>query len=44
VNPNASDHECRSGSGDGPLYTGPVTVRGDDHYDLDVDGDGVGCQ
>ena len=43
LNPNASDYDCRGGSGDGALYTGPVTVKGDDHYGLDADGDGVGC-
>jgi hypothetical protein len=44
LNPNASDYDCRGGSGDGPLYTGPVTVRGDGHYDLDADGDGLACE
>ena len=44
LNPNASDYDCRGGSGDGPLYTGPVTDKGDDHYGLDADGDGVGCE
>jgi hypothetical protein len=43
LNPNASDCDCLGGSGDGPLYTGPVTVTGDDHYGLDADCDGVGC-
>jgi hypothetical protein len=40
---NASDYDCEGGSGDGPEYTGRVTVVGDDHFDLDRDGDGVGC-
>jgi hypothetical protein len=44
LDPNASDYDCIGGSGDGPRYTGPVRVLGDDHYDLDRDGDGVGCE
>jgi hypothetical protein len=43
LNPNASDYDCAGGSGDGPYYTGPVRVLGDDHFDLDRDGDGVAC-
>jgi hypothetical protein len=27
-----------------PALTGPVTVKGDDHYGLDADGDGEGCE
>src|SRR3954453_10404313 len=41
LRPNVSDYDCAGGSGDGPYYTGPVRVVGDDHYDLDRDGDGV---
>jgi hypothetical protein len=42
--PIASDVDCASGSGNGPAYVqGPVTVIGSDIYDLDRDGDGVGC-
>lgn len=41
---DASDVDCAGGSGDGPEYTGRVTVVGPDVYDLDRDGDGVGCQ
>ncbi|WP_445148894.1 PASTA domain-containing protein [Baekduia sp. Peel2402] len=41
---DASDYDCAGGSGDGPQYTGPVTVVGDDHFDLDRDGDGAGCE
>jgi len=26
-----------------PEYTDTVTVVGDDHYDLDRDGDGIAC-
>ncbi|HSK56346.1 MAG TPA: hypothetical protein VK908_13895 [Jiangellales bacterium] len=42
--PIASDVDCEGGSGDGPLYTGRVRVIGPDEYDLDRDGDGVGCE
>ena len=41
--PPASDYDCEGGSGDGPKYTGLVHVTGSDPYDLDRDGDGVGC-
>jgi hypothetical protein len=41
---SAADYDCEGGSGDGPEYTGTVTVVGDDHFGLDRDGDGVGCQ
>ena len=44
LRPNASDYDCRGGSGDGPLYAGRVKVVGDDHYELDRDGDGVACE
>lgn len=40
----ASDYDCAGGSGDGPKYTGYVTVTGSDPYDLDADGDGVACE
>ena len=41
----ASDYDCAGGSGDGPKYVyGPVRVTGSDPYDLDRDGDGIGCQ
>jgi hypothetical protein len=42
--PNASDYDCEGGSGNGPYYTGEVTVIGVDHYGLDADGDGIGCE
>lgn len=42
--PPASDYDCSGGSGDGPEYTGYVTVTGSDPYGLDADGDGVGCE
>jgi hypothetical protein len=44
LDPNASDYDCEGGSGNGPEYTGTVTVVGDDHFGLDADGDGVGCE
>lgn len=44
LDPNASDYDCEGGSGDGPLYTGTVEVLGVDHYGLDRDGDGIGCE
>jgi hypothetical protein len=44
LDPYASDYDCEGGSGDGPKYSGPVTVVGEDHYDLDADGNGVGCE
>jgi hypothetical protein len=40
-----SDVDCAGGSGNGPRYvSGPVRVTGPDIYDLDRDGDGVGCE
>ncbi len=44
LDPYASDYDCAGGSGDGPLYTGTVTVVGEDHYGLDADSDGTGCE
>ena len=44
LDPSASDYDCAGGSGDGPKYTGYVTVVGPDVYDLDSDGDGAGCE
>ncbi len=42
--PIDSDVDCAGGSGNGPSYvSGPVTVVGSDIYDLDRDGDGIGC-
>lgn len=43
LDPNASDYDCRGGSGNGPKYTGEVRVIGTDVWDLDSDGDGIGC-
>lgn len=43
--PIASDVDCAGGSGNGPAYVrGPVLVIGSDIYDLDRDGDGIGCE
>ena len=42
--PPMSDYDCEGGSGDGPGYTGAVTVTGSDPYGLDADGDGYGCE
>ena len=43
--PIDSDEDCAGGSGNGPEYVqGPVTVVGTDIYDLDRDGDGIGCE
>jgi hypothetical protein len=44
LDPNALDYDCAGASGDGPKYTGQVQVLGNDHYGLDTDGDGVGCE
>ena len=44
LDPYASDYDCEGGSGDGPEYTGPVAVVGEDHYGLDSDSDGSGCE
>ena len=39
------DYDCSSGTGNGPNYVrGPVDVVGPDEFDLDRDGDGVGCE
>jgi len=38
------DVDCEGGNGNGPSYVaGPVTVIGVDVYELDRDGDGIGC-
>lgn len=40
----ARDVDCGGGSGNGPAYViGTVYVIGTEVYDLDRDGDGVGC-
>ncbi|MGW0181475.1 hypothetical protein [Nocardia sp. NPDC003345] len=42
--PITSDVDCAGGTGNGPEYTGRVTVIGHDEYDLDRDGNGIGCE
>lgn len=43
--PPAYDYDCFGGIGDGPFYSGMVYVqRGLDIYDLDRDGNGLGCE
>jgi hypothetical protein len=44
LDPDSPDYDCEGGSGDGPDYTGPVTVVSDDHFGLDRDGDGSACE
>jgi hypothetical protein len=44
LDPNSFDYDCEGSSGNGPDYTGPVTVVGDDHFGLDRDGDGLACE
>jgi len=47
VDHNGADYDCYGGGGDGPYYTKPgVTykVTGSDPYNLDTDGDGLGCE
>lgn len=44
LDPAAYDYDCEGGSGDGPEYTGTVSVVGEDHYGLDSDSDGTGCE
>ena len=39
------DYDCAGGSGNGPNYiAGPFRVVGYDEFDLDRDGDGMGCE
>lgn len=44
LKPDSPDYDCVGGSGNGPDYTGRVEVVGPDEYDLDRDGDGIGCE
>jgi hypothetical protein len=44
LDPDSPDYDCAGGSGNGPDYTGPVRVVGDDPHGLDGDGDGYGCE
>jgi hypothetical protein len=41
--PDASDYDCVGGVGNGPYYTGQVRVTGPDVFELDADGNGIGC-
>jgi len=43
--PPMSDYDCAGGGGDGPGFAnGPIYVTGSDPYNLDGNGDGVGCE
>lgn len=43
--PIASDVDCAGGEGNGPEYVeGPLTVVGEDIYELDRYGNGVACE
>jgi hypothetical protein len=45
LNPKFEDYDCQGGAGDGPRYVdGPIRVRPPDQFDLDSDGDGLGCE
>lgn len=44
LKPNSPDYDCAGGGGNGPDYTGPVEVLGDDHHGLDSDDDGHACE
>ena len=44
LDPSSPDYDCAGGSGNGPDYTGPVRVVGDDPHGLDRDGDGYACE
>jgi membrane protein involved in colicin uptake len=44
LEPSASDYDCEGGSGDGPYYTGTVSVVGEDRHGLDANSNGVGCE
>jgi hypothetical protein len=44
LDPTLSDYDCIGGTGDGPGYAYQVSVVGDDPFELDDDGDGVGCE
>lgn len=45
IRADVGDYDCAGGSGNGPNYVrGPVYVVGPDVFDLDRDGDGIGCE
>jgi hypothetical protein len=45
LDPAVEDYDCAGGSGNGPGYVeGPIRVLPPDRFDLDREGDGVGCE
>jgi hypothetical protein len=46
IPPDVSDADCAGGSGNGPWYVKEKNIRvvGPDVFDLDRDGNGIGCQ
>jgi Lamin Tail Domain/Glucodextranase, domain B len=45
LDPNATDYDCAGGEGDGPEYVeGPITIVGEDRFDLGANEDGVACE
>ena len=45
LDPAVEDYDCAGGSGNGPEYVeGPIRVLPPDPFDLDRDGDGLGCE
>ena len=45
LDPAVEDYDCAGGSGNGPGYVeGPIRVLPPDPFDLDREGDGVGCE
>jgi hypothetical protein len=45
LDPAAADYDCAGGSGNGPeCVEDPIRVRPPDPFDLDGNGDGVGCE
>lgn len=46
IPPDVSDADCAGGSGNGPWYVKEKDIRvvGPDVFDLDRDGDGIGCE
>ena len=45
LDPAVEDYDCAGGTGNGPGYVeGPIRVLPPDPFDLDREGDGVGCE
>jgi resuscitation-promoting factor RpfB len=45
LDPAVEDYDCAGGTGNGPEYVeGPIRVLPPDPFDLDREGDGVGCE